>query len=627
MKTKFYRTLVACAATVAISAPGHAQQDAFVYDTTAGTETVYQGDLTAGQLTVTDILGRSFRAQRLGGAVGLGFFGVGNASLSLTLELTQFVDNTPSGSGAGDYAFFTGGNSGGPDLIITDEFGNMIVGEVDFYQVEDRTNALLPGYEGQGLFKAIAFSGPLFQGVPTETLLEAATNYTYTFEIPGVTLEDYLSSNGMSGLPVENETLELRILPGQGFDGSCCEDGKLRALAMEYTGEGCGASSHSQDPGKVSCEGDPLYNGFVFIQASDKPDFNHHKANIWFEGQVAIGDEFVLEATTAGKETLKGDTWIHVRTADGAQQLQLVRFHTSCSQPLFGGDQFGSLLVTGCIGEDEPIDGDCCDEWDDIELLTMTYTGQDCSATNHHQDPGKVSCEGDPAGEPSVIIRASDKQNPNDPKAKVWFEDIVDLGGSFDIDAANAGQGKLRTNTWVHVFDLAGTLLQQVQFHTSCSQPVVEGDQFGSLRLDGCGESQQDPPGGPDCCEGGGEVVILTMLYLGQDCSATNHHQDPGKVSCEGDPAGEPSVIIRASDKESPNDPKAKVWFEGVVDLGSAFDIDAANAGEDKLKTNTWVHVFDLSGALLQRVQFHTSCSQPVVIGDQFGSLMIEACQ
>ncbi len=33
------------------------------------------------------------------------------------------------------------------------------------------------------------------------------------------------------------------------------------------------------------------------------------------------------------------------------------------------------------------------------------------------------------------------------------------------------------------IFDLAGNLLQAVKFHTSCSQPLNVGDQFGALQL------------------------------------------------------------------------------------------------------------------------------------------------
>ena len=46
---------------------------------------------------------------------------------------------------------------------------------------------------------------------------------------------------------------------------------------------------------------------------------------------------------------------------------------------------------------------------------------------------------------------------------------------------------------------------------------------------------------------------------------------------------GLPPVIIRASDKEDPNDGGAKVWFEGQVDLNDTYDIDATIGHEPRI--------------------------------------------
>ena len=78
------------------------------------------------------------------------------------------------------------------------------------------------------------------------------------------------------------------------------------------------------------------------------------------------------------------------------------------------------------------------------------------------------------------------------------------------------------------------------------------------------------------------------MQYTGENCAASNNSQDLDKILCEGNRRLEDKVFIRASDKENPDDKKAKVWFEGIVDLNETFNIDATNAGEDKLKSNTY---------------------------------------
>ena len=264
---------------------------------------------------------------------------------------------------------------------------------------------------------------------------------------------------------------------------------------------------------------------------------------------------------------------------------------------------------------------DCCAGDNKLRDITATYTGDGCDATVHAQDPNKVSCDGDPRGEPSVHIRATEKKSPSDTGGKIWFEGDVALGSQFVIDSATAGETKLKSNTYVHVFDLGGVLLQTIRFHTSCSQPLFVGDQFGSILIDAC-----TPEGGPvegQFCAGGAKPKSLVMQYTGAGCSATQHSQDPGKVFCEGDVNFEPIVRIRASDKADPNDGNARVWHDDLVVLAQNFGIDATNAGKTKLKSSTWVHVFDLSGVLLQTVQFHTSCSQPLNEGDRFGGLTL----
>lgn len=108
--------------------------------------------------------------------------------------------------------------------------------------------------------------------------------------------------------------------------------------------------------------------------------------------------------------------------------------------------------------------------------LTLRYTGLDCSATHHSQAAGKVACTGNPAMASPVHILAGDGTT-------VWFDGLVSLDGSFDVDAATAGATKLGVTTTFQVEDLQHRLLQSLQVHTSCSQPLNRGDQYGTLEL------------------------------------------------------------------------------------------------------------------------------------------------
>ena len=111
------------------------------------------------------------------------------------------------------------------------------------------------------------------------------------------------------------------------------------------------------------------------------------------------------------------------------------------------------------------------------------------------------------------------------------------------------------------------------------------------------------------------------MLYTGDNVQ--NHQQDPRKVDVEGDPEFEPEVHIIAADKKFEDLHKAKIYFEGDVNLGETFSIDATQAGRTKLRSNTYVHIFDLEGGLLQTIKFHTSCSQPLPLGDEYGGIQL----
>jgi hypothetical protein len=217
--------LLAACSLLLTTSPASGQLDAgdFVYDTTAGLTCVYTGDLNNGVMVLLDIDGRAFRAQLFwndGSDVANGIFGVGGASFYARIELVEFIDNTPVGSGAGDVAVFAGAGTGS-DMVITDEFGNTMQASVDWYELTDRTNSMVrPGIEGIAALSDVAFLDPEFQGLCTQHQQSTATVFTFTWVIeqaPGdlVTLEEYLASSGLGGLRVEIETLEMRVRGSQ----------------------------------------------------------------------------------------------------------------------------------------------------------------------------------------------------------------------------------------------------------------------------------------------------------------------------------------------------------------------------------------------------------------------------
>ncbi len=203
---------------------------------------------------------------------------------------------------------------------------------------------------------------------------------------------------------------------------------------------------------------------------------------VLFSGWVEAGAEFSFKG--ADKDGKMGAD-IEVRV-DGVLNTTI---HVSCSRPIGPGLVSGSFTVMAGASVKggalcpipPPPDGSCdyCSTGLKPRALTLTYTGQSCAATSHSQDPAKVQCAGDPAGADLVHITVLGG------KDKVYFDGVVPLNGSFTLDAANGGEPRLHADTNVTILDGAGNVLQTIRFHTSCSQPLMEGDQFGSLQLTG----------------------------------------------------------------------------------------------------------------------------------------------
>jgi hypothetical protein len=137
-----------------------------------------------------------------------------------------------------------------------------------------------------------------------------------------------------------------------------------------------------------------------------------------------------------------------------------------------------------------------------------------------------------------------------------------------------------------------------------------------------------------DCCEGTGrrKIESITLRFIGGGCTMANS-QDPNRVACEGDAGASPVWIIATNKEEyfqgsgDPN-PSARVWFNsGPVNLNGEFTADAGPGNE--LSGETWIHIYSGDPAPdneIQRISFHTSCSQPLRAGDRFGSVVLVSC-
>lgn len=118
----------------------------------------------------------------------------------------------------------------------------------------------------------------------------------------------------------------------------------------------------------------------------------------------------------------------------------------------------------------------------------------------------------------------------------------------------------------------------------------------------------------------GSKPASIEWTYLGSDCSASNFVQDPAGVYCGGSVGAADPVRIVMTHNTQPG----RVYFDGIVTLGETFvELGSAGHKNGKVPPTTLVQIFDLMGNLLQESQFHTSCSQPLEVGDQFGAVII----
>ncbi len=395
-----------------------------------------------------------------------------------------------------------------------------------------------------------------------------------------------------------------KVQPTGGPDGDLCDAyDKPFELTLRYVG---GSTLTQDQEGKATVTGNPGSTSPVRIVFSDGG------SKVFFDGVVDLGDAFVADADNGGGKFASSSV-VTVSDLSG-NVLQTVELHTSCSKALNLGDVFGSLQLIGFTdgsGDGAVLpDPDPSDIGEDADVPTgpEASTGDTIVWTYIVTNPGELAL--------ADVAVVDDAGTPGDTGDDFAPDPVLDGGVNFgDTD----GDGLLDPGEeWRYTATGIAGLGQYGNMSVVTGQPVdVSGTPTGDDDVTADDPSHYFGVFGSDLCDAFEKPAMLTFRYTGDGPDATSSSQDASKVVVVGDPNDAPRVRIVVSDDE---DGDGNIFFDGIVDLGEEF---TADAGGDKFKSSTHITVYDLSGNVLQRIEFHTSCSQPLFIGDQFGSVRL----
>eukprot|EP00039_Didymoeca_costata_P008615 m.114214 g.114214 ORF g.114214 m.114214 type:complete len:451 (+) comp14158_c1_seq1:2006-3358(+) len=234
--------------------------------------------------------------------------------------------------------------------------------------------------------------------------------------------------------------------------------------------------------------------------------------------------------------------------------------------------------------------------------LVFEYTGPQGGFNN--QQGSKAGGDSGPYPA-STVISFMDKDGNSLGNSQISNGQRFGLTGGFDSET------RVRLGNGVEFY-----------FHTSCSVPIVVGDQYGPLRLvgsDSCPAGNPSPSPSPPTTPPIGSVPFCTI------CDSNNKNR-PSSITFEytgpfgannnqqGDKAGgtlngpfPPATSISFLDKDD-----SSLAAPVQVTSGSVFTITASFDSETNVRLGNG-----------QSFYFHTSCSVPLRAGDQFGPIRV----
>lgn len=411
-----------------------------------------------------------------------------------------------------------------------------------------------------------------------------------------------------------------------------CE-GEVVRTVFKYTGESCKGSNNHQG-GKHKCSGKRRIgdSAEITILADDDIVQATPNTNLHYGDHV----EFTCSAGNLPKH-------LKFKTRGSWWRKQHMSIDTSCDRALRCGDRFGAYEVVEyestlggvvdcdaepptptpvCSTGGDPV-GTPCDA--KVVDMVLEYNGQACQMPLPNPQNGEAECSGDATGAVNVGVTYAGKF-----AYKETISPASNINDGDRIRVTSTHQSGMFPNQKYLLSDDSG-VLQSIEFHTSCSQPLALGDEFGSFKLvefttkngttvalGGGGNGTADlcevplAPKGPHCTS---DLQGLTLVYigdlLGEGCTVSNSQGGYGTCSGVADPGDPVSVAI--------SNPGLVVDPDDQIEFGDLIQVTADDDGD----IGSFVNV-DVTGAGgSQWIQIKTSCYKPLSLGDRFGSLVV----
>lgn len=216
---------------------------------------------------------------------------------------------------------------------------------------------------------------------------------------------------------------------------------------------------------------------------------------IWYAGTHFANETFVVDSHYS--EFTHKNMIIQVKDTAGTV-LQTVQINVKCEAPIVEGDRFGSIKIigyvddTGACGFGDTVavpsasasvtlnqGNDICTQCGKpMKYMKFQYTGD--YVVNHNQGLTKAFVLGTVSGLSSIHLTVSDD------KGDTWYRGDHVVGDTIALDAG--ADNFPSKNMILRLSDPADSTfepLQTLAIHTSCEAPLVENDEFGSIKLTG----------------------------------------------------------------------------------------------------------------------------------------------